>query len=99
MKDSQTAFVNGRVFSRDLDIHAVVMSKRCNARRWPSLALLTLLTICIIGATTATTTTTLECNATAAGQAAIERWSLLSELTFSRDCTSNTTLQQYIFGT
>ncbi|EGZ27888.1 hypothetical protein PHYSODRAFT_473284 [Phytophthora sojae] len=36
-----------------------------------------------------TTTTTLECNATAAGQAAIERWSLLSELTFSRDCTTH----------
>ncbi|KAG6610250.1 putative metal transporter [Phytophthora cinnamomi] len=35
--------------------------------------------------TFATTTTTLECNATVAGQETIARWSLLSELTFSRD--------------
>ncbi|KAE8990182.1 hypothetical protein PF011_g18452 [Phytophthora fragariae] len=62
------------------------MSKRRNARRWPSLALLFLLSTFSFWATTATTTTTtLECNATAAEQEAIVRWSLLSELTFSRD--------------
>ncbi|KAE8997199.1 hypothetical protein PR003_g19755 [Phytophthora rubi] len=62
------------------------MSKRRNARRWSSLALLFLLSTFSFWATTATTTTTtLECNATAAEQEAIVRWSLLSELTFSRD--------------
>ncbi|KAG3108737.1 hypothetical protein PI124_g3949 [Phytophthora idaei] len=53
------------------------------AGRWSSLARLTLC-LCFI-ALTDTATTDLECNSTATEQEAIVRWSLLSELTFSRD--------------
>ncbi|GMF21381.1 unnamed protein product [Phytophthora lilii] len=56
---------------------------RSSTRRWLWLVWQATVAACAAAATT--TTTTLECNSTVAEQEAIPRWSLLSELTFSRD--------------
>jgi hypothetical protein len=63
----------------------LISNAMANDRPSPSLAPLLLCTV-FFAAAALTTAAELGCNSTVAEQEAVARWSMLSELTFSRDC-------------